>query len=123
METLIEPLEMTDNPKFHEQKCELLKNLSDDMIDLPLVSIIRQINELSWCFTLQCCYGHFVFSGQSDPHNLDPLPINEKISNIEYRIAYLAFSVDNCRIGKKFLNDIAKFEKLDPIEKQNNSKI
>jgi len=46
-------------------------------------------NELPYCFTLQSCFGHFVFCGQNDQQNLEPLPVNDPIVKVEYRIAYI----------------------------------
>lgn len=91
METFTELKKPLENPHFHKQKQEALCELADDMIDKPIVNLIKGFNELPCCFTLQCCYGHFVYNGQKDTNNLDPLLAKEIITEVEYRIAYIAF--------------------------------
>ncbi len=39
------------------------------------------------CFTSQNCFGHFVYSGKKDPHNLESRPINDIIGRVAYRTA------------------------------------
>ena len=114
METFIEPKELVINPGFEKQRRRILAELSDDMIDEPIVNIIRGLNNLPFCFTLQCCYGHFVYDGHWDPHNLDPLPESEQISRVEYRIAYIAYCIDNCEAGRDLLYHLASITAVDP---------
>ncbi len=104
METYAEARELVENPDFRKQKRTALQGLTDDMIDPPIRDIIRKLNGLPHCFTLQCCYGHFVYEGQSDPHNLERLPATDDISEIEYRLAYVAFCVDNNDAGRRLLD-------------------
>jgi hypothetical protein len=113
METFIEPRELVNNPGFKKQKQRTLADLSDGMIDVPIASVIKTLNNMPFCFTLQCCYGHFVYDGQWDPHNLDPLPASEKISRVEYRIAYLAFCIDNCEDGRDLLDHLEDITTID----------
>jgi len=84
------------------------------MIDAPIVHIIRALNNLPYCFTLQCCYGHFVYDGHWDPHNLDPLPESAQISRVEYRIAYIAFCLEYSDSGKMLLRSLSDITNLDP---------
>ena len=80
-----------------------MSGLTDGMIDEPIVEIVKGFNRLPYCFTLQSCYGHFVHSEHDNPHNLDPLPGTDTISDIEYRIAYIAFCIENNNEGEKSL--------------------
>jgi len=66
LETFIEPKELVDNPRYQEQRHRALSELSDGMIDTPIVEIINNLNKLPCCFTLQSCYGHFVHDNQED---------------------------------------------------------
>ena len=84
------------------------------MIDSPIVDIIKGFNILPCCFTLQCCFGHFAYDGHMDPHNLDPLPESEQISRVEYRIAYIAYCIDNSKAGSMLLNDLKEITSIDP---------
>jgi hypothetical protein len=114
METFIEPRELVNNPGFEKQRQRTLADLTDDMIDAPIVSVVRELNNLPFCFTLQCCYGHFVYDGRWDQHNLDPLPASEKISRVTYRIAYMAFCIDDCEAGRDLLDHLEHITTLDP---------
>ena len=55
METFAEPKELVDNPHFQGQRQEMLAGLSDEMIDIPMIEIVKGFNRLPYCFTLQCC--------------------------------------------------------------------
>ena len=114
METFTEPKELVANPGYKEQRQKSLSGLKDDMIDSPINEIINTFNKLSYCFTLQCCYGHFLFMGQRNPDNLDPLPITDSISKVEYRIAYIAFCIENCDLGMRLLKALKNITMLDP---------
>lgn len=99
---------LIDNPDFAVRRRRALERLSDDMIDEPIVDQVRALNGLPYCFTLQSCFGHFVWHSGQDPHNLDPLPLDplppEAVpGSIEYWIAYLAFCIDNVPAGREFL--------------------
>ncbi len=94
METFTELKELTENPKYQIQRQGSLKDFSNDMIDVPIIKIIKGFNSLPYCFTLQSCYGHFTYEGQNDLHNLLPLPTNRNISKVKYRIAYIALCVE-----------------------------
>ena len=78
------------------------------MIDEPIIELINAFNKLPFCFTLQSCYGHFVYSGQNDPQNLEPLPLTDTIGVVEYRIAYIAFCIENSDQGRKFLEALRR---------------
>jgi hypothetical protein len=114
METYIEPKELIDNPDFQKQRNKYLSSLKDVKIDNPIIGIINAFNRIQYCFTLQSCYGHFVYSGQDDPHNLDPLPITNEISTVEYRIAYVALCVEYSKSGKALIEDLSKITLIDP---------
>ncbi len=114
METFTEPKKLVENPNFQEQKQKSLAELTDDMIDAPIIEIINAFNKLPYCFTLQCCYGHFLYNGQKDPNNLDPLPVTNTIARVEYRIAYIAFCIDNCFLGRRLLEALKEITSINP---------
>jgi hypothetical protein len=114
LETFTELKKLLENPHFQKQKQEVLGELADDMIDKPIVNLIKGFNELPYCFTLQCCYGHFVYSGQKDTHNLDPMPTKEINTEVEYRIAYIAFCVENNPSGRGLLEAFKGIADIDP---------
>ena len=114
METFIEPRKLEKNPGFQKQKRRALAGLSDDMIDEPIVNIIKGLNNLPCCFTLQCCYGHFLYDGNWDPHNLDPLPESGQISRVEYRIAYVGYCIENNEEGRVLFEKSREIGSIDP---------
>ena len=116
METFAEPKELVKNLRYQEQRHESLAGLTDKMIDTPLIKLIKDINNLPYCFTLQCCYGHFIYNSQNDTHNLEPLPLTDKIDRVEYRIAYIAFCIENSASGRSL---IAAFNRITDIDPEN----
>ncbi len=113
METFTEPKEIAENPNYQRQRQKNLRNLTDDMIEVPIIEIVKGFNKLPHCFTLQCCYGHFVYNGQNNPHNLEPLLIKTSIAKVEYRIAYIAFCIENSLLGRELLESFSKITDVD----------
>jgi len=100
LETFTESKDVVNNPDHKEQKRSSLAGLDLATIDRPIVEIIGGFNKLPYCFTLQSCYGHFLHKGQKDPYNIEPLPITSDIAALKYRIAYIAFCIENSRSGR-----------------------
>ncbi len=114
METFADPKALVKNPLYRDQRLISLGNLNDVVIDTPIIRLIHAFNKLPYCFTLQSCYGHFVYNGQRDPHNLEPLPLTNTIDQVEYRIAYIALCIEYGDSGKIFLDALKAIEKVDP---------
>lgn len=113
VETFIKLKEFAVNSHYPVQRDENLCNLTDEMIDEPILDLINGLNKLPYCFTLQSCYGHFVYNSQKNLHSFDPLPVKETIANVEYRIAYIAFCIENSASGKKLFETFKKFTTID----------
>ncbi len=116
METFTESKKLVKNLRYQEQRQEILASLTDSIIDIPLIELVKDINNLPYCFTLQCCYGHFIYTGQNDTHNLEPLPHKDKIDRVEYRIAYIAFCIENSAAGRSL---IAALNRITDIDSEN----
>ena len=114
METFTEIKEFVENPRYQEKKKKILYDLTDDMIDMPIIDLIDGFNKLPYCFTLQSCYGHFVYNSQKDSNNLEPLPAKERFSKVEYRIAYVAFCIENSLMGKEIFEALKEITAIDP---------
>lgn len=114
METFTELKGLTENPHYHVQRRKNLNRLNDDMIDKPIVDLINGLNKLPYCFTLQSCYGHFVYNDQKDTHNLAPLPIKETIAQVEYRIAYIALCIEKSASGRELFKALKEITAIDP---------
>jgi hypothetical protein len=116
LETFTDLKELTDNPDYEKQKYKALLGLTDDMIDPPIVSIINGFNKLPYCFTLQSCFGHFIYDRQEDPHCIKPLPVSGDfggIDRVQYRIAYIAFCIENSFSGRELLKSLKQVLSID----------
>ena len=114
VETFTELKALAPNPHFQAQKRQALCALSDETIDGPIVDLVNGFNALACCFTLQCCYGHFIQGGQKDIHNLEPLPDTGAIGEVTYRIAYIALCIENSPSGKVLLDALKQITAMDP---------
>lgn len=98
METFAPARPFVHNPKYKDD-CEQVKAALDLLaVDAPIRAIITAFNKLHYCYTLQCCYGHFLHARQSDPHNTERLPAYD-VGLVHYRIAYLALCLENSASG------------------------
>jgi hypothetical protein len=114
LETFTEPKALVENPHYQDQRQKCLADLSDGMLDDPIIELVNAFNKLPYCFTLQSCYGHFIYNGQNDPHNLEPLPIKDTIARVEYRIAYIALCIENSDWGRMLFNALREITIIDP---------
>ena len=105
---------MVDYSNYPGQRQKSLASLSDGMIDFPITELINGFNKFPFCFTLQCCYGHFVYNGQKDIHNLESLPVSDTITKVEYRIAYIALCIENSDLGRLLLDDLKGITSINP---------
>lgn len=114
METFTELKDLAENLYYQTQKQKIIDSLNDNMIDMPIVNLINGFNKLPYCFTLQSCYGHFVYNDQKDTHNLDPLPAKEINVQVKYRIAYIAFCIENSASGRRLFEAFKGIMAIDP---------
>ena len=114
METFSEPKELVESPHYTGQREQSLQGLDLNAIDAPIREMIRCFAKLPYCFTQQCCYGHFLYAGQENQQTLEPLPVSDDITTVEYRIAYVAVCIENSRLGQKLLERLGKIPALDP---------
>jgi hypothetical protein len=81
-------------------------------IDAPIRDVILSFAKLTCCFTLQCCFGHFVHAAQPDPEKLTPLPI-ENVGPVRYRIAYVALCIEQSAAGAKLRGMLEEVPTID----------
>ena len=113
METFTELKDFVNNPHYHEQRQKSLSRLDINTIDKPIIQIIKGFSKLAYCFTLQSCYGHFLHNNQNNLKNFEPLSDSNNISNVEYRIAYIAFCIENSDSGKVLFHNLRKIPEID----------
>lgn len=113
METFTEPRAFVKNSHYHKQRRESLQKLDLSNIDPPIIDIVRGFSKLQYCFTLQSCYGHFLYPGNRDPDNIKPLPVENGIESVEYRIAYLAICIEDSIHGKELFDNLGEIPSVD----------
>ena len=120
METLTRLKGLVENPHYQVQRKRNLDDLSEDMIDVPIIDLINRFNKLPYCYTLQSCYGHFVYNDQKDSHNVEPLSVKAAIAKVVYRIAYIAFCLQN-NLQRYEMNSLTGL--MNCLKRQTNRKI
>ncbi|MBT8357593.1 MAG: hypothetical protein HKO79_14505 [Desulfobacterales bacterium] len=114
METFTDIKPLVDHSLFPEQREKALAKLDMNTIDTPIFELINQFAKLPVCFTLQSCYGHFVYKNQNNPKNIEPLPDSADISSVVFRIAYIALCIQNSARGKILLEKLSHIPSVDP---------
>jgi len=114
LETFTQIKQFVDNPRYDEQRREIVDELDSDTIDAPIADLISGLAMLPYCFTLQSCYGHFLHGDQRNPRNTEPLPVSGHIAVVEYRLAYIALCIQNDDSGKALFDDLANVVAIDP---------
>lgn len=113
METFGEPREFVKNKRYAQDRKDTLRALDLGSIDEPIVDIVAGFAKLPHCFTLQCCYGHFVYALAQNPHNLEPIPSGYG-GLVRYRIAYIAFCLEDSRRGRTLCDSLARIAEISP---------
>jgi hypothetical protein len=114
METFTALKSFCYNPHYQEQRSNYLLKLDIASIDAPIVELVRGFMELPFCFTLQSCCGHFMYSRQKDPYNTEPLSPSDSKEPVEYRIAYLALCIENSEMGMRLFRELKRVPEIDP---------
>lgn len=113
METFAKPRPFVDNPNFSSDRQVAVGKLLTAIIDAPIRRLITRFSCLPCCFTLQCCFGHFLPEGEDDEDNLEPLPTTD-VGPVKYRIAYLALCIENSSAGRDLYSGLEEIAALDP---------
>jgi len=113
METFARPREFVDNPRYEVERNRELRHLSLENIDAPIREIVAGLLELPYCFTLQCCSGHFVHDTQPESDSFDSLP-EQDVGTVTYRIAYIALCIQESSEGRRLHASLAEIPSIDP---------
>ena len=113
METFAPSRNFVENPRYLRDRRKALKALDLHVIDHPIVELIEGFSLLPQCFTLQSCYGHFLYAPGQDSHNLERLPRRHD-GEVTYRIAYVAFCLENSPRGRALRESLERIPSLDP---------
>ncbi|MEE4217408.1 MAG: hypothetical protein V2I48_07360 [Xanthomonadales bacterium] len=112
METFAPAREFVENPRFRSDRDDILGNLVLHSIDPPIRELVARLSALPCCFTLQSCYGHFVCPAQPALDNLEPVPA-DATGPVRYRIAYMAFCLENSKSGRAFRKALEQITVID----------
>jgi hypothetical protein len=113
METFIPAKVFASNPHFAVQRRRSLAGLDIGTIDAPIVGLVQDFRQLPYCFTLQSCYGHFLFPGQKSATNVEALPPLPEGTRVEYRIAYIAVCLQDSPSGRALYHDLSDLGSID----------
>jgi len=113
LETFTEPKEFVENARYEDERREALAALVPASIDEPIVDMISGFATLGHCFTLQCCYGHFICRSEQDSYTLESIPRGWD-GPVRYRIAYIAFCMQNSDRGRMFRQALARIPETAP---------
>jgi hypothetical protein len=113
METFTTARDFVAHPHFAEDRRAALAALDPATLDAPLAELIAGFAALPHAFTLQCCYGHFLWTPGQDPHNLDPLPADEP-GPFRFRLAYLALCLEASPRGRALREALAAIAATEP---------
>lgn len=103
METYTPPKPFEEYPGFKAERQRVLNSLDKTQIDKPIAGLIEDLNTLPYLFSLQCCYGHFL---ATDGEEIFEFDVGNSNSKVEYRLAYLAFCIENSLAGKIFAQQL-----------------
>ena len=113
METFTEPRQLVANARYADERRAALDALDLTAIDEPIVDVVEAFAALPHCYTLQCCYGHFLTAAGQDEHSLAPIPDGHG-GSVRYRIAYVAFCVEYSDRGRALLDTLSRLPAVDP---------
>jgi len=84
----------------------ILKKSDQDQIPVLILLKLLRIRSI----LRQLCY----FLQGSHPYNLETLPVTSNIAKVEYRIAYVAFCIENSDLGRILLEALKGISVIDP---------
>lgn len=114
METFCIAKYMAPDADFEERRRAAIKEIDLRQLDTPLRPLIERLSTFPYCFSLQCCWGHFVHDMQPNRHWIGPLGNVWEDAAITYRLAYLAVCLKRDESGVKLLHDLKGLTEIDP---------
>ena len=113
METFARAKEFVEDSGYARARQRSVAALDLTSIDDPITDIVDGFASLPHCFTLQCCYGHFLCAPEQDPHNFEPFPL-DFTGTAKYKVAYIAFCLENSVRGRELRRSLARLTAVDP---------
>ena len=100
METFAPLREFEVHAGYARAREKVMSAFDPSSIDTPILDVVQGFAELPHCFTLQSCFGHFMWDGQTDPHSLEAVPTRD-VGTVRYNIAYLALCMEQSAAGSR----------------------
>ncbi len=113
MKTYAEAKDFVEHRGFVSARRDALASLELAAIDEPLRALVESFATLPHAFSLQCCFGHFLWRDDQDPHSLEAIP-DDATGKIDYRIAYFACCLENSARGHWLRDRLAEFVSVAP---------
>jgi hypothetical protein len=117
METFTAARALVRNDGYEADRLEALAALDLSAVDPPILDVVEAFRPLPHCFTLQCCYGHFLTTAGRDEHSLEPVADGFS-GTIRYRIAYVALCLDAGGRGRALLEKLSRVPEIEPAHVQ-----
>jgi hypothetical protein len=119
METFTAARPFSPHPGYSIDRNNALLDLEVEIqrgsIDAPLLPLIQECRLIPHCFTLQCCFGHFVYDGEPDRENLIlPTSYRGTVENVLFRLAYLTVCLQDNPGGREMYADLEALTSLNP---------
>ena len=118
MQTYTKAKPLVSNSGYDSDRRRVLEGLktalSTGSIDEPMVDIVERFARVPCCYTLQSCYGHFVSESCADTRNTErAADMGGTDSILHYRIAYIAFCIQNSVRGRMLLEELRAIADID----------
>lgn len=112
METFEQPREFVEHASYARDREKVMGAFDSASIDTPILDVVQGFAELPHCFTLQSCFGHFVWDGQPDSHSLEVVPARD-VGSVTYSIAYLALCIEQSAAGTRLRGSLDGVRAVD----------
>ncbi len=113
METFTKARDFVTDRGYVRARQKALAALNKSALDKPIADIVSGFCALPHCFTLQCCYGHFLCDPAQDRHCLDPVPLAFS-GRATYRLAYIALCLEYSPGGQALRQSLVRLTAIDP---------
>ena len=103
MDTYTPAKSFVAHPEFQSERLAALDGLDITLVDPQLAPLIKNLNRLPYLFTLQCCHGHLFTLDSKEIADFEGYKGSDEV---EYRLAYIAFCIENSPLGRSFLEEL-----------------
>ena len=117
METFTDARALVRNDGYEADRLEALAALDLSAVDPPILDVVEAFRPLPHCFTLQCCYGHFLTTAGRDEHSLEPVPTVSAAPSATGSRTWPSASTADDR-GRALLERLSRVPEIEPAHVQ-----